>query len=243
MGGKVGYHRLLQNRLTAELRRSRSCTPRARKRPWIRDLAWMSSKTLPVESAPVERCPDLLGVQVRCPQQFDFRAGERPVELKCSLHPPRFFRAQKQAKKSRRNSSVMSVGCRIESFSKRNRVVLKAEIESFSKCPHIVDFNGGPGRTRTCNQTVMSGRLQPLNDSIGGDASVTGGRRASVQYLVTLSQLLLDRPPARHDSAFTLLTRLLSSWTKKTTPNNIGVERIILNEIAVWLDDVTHQGE
>jgi hypothetical protein len=25
------------------------------------------------------------------------------------------------------------------------------------RCPHIADFAGGPGRTRTCNQTVMSG--------------------------------------------------------------------------------------
>jgi len=49
----------------------------------------------PVESAPVERRRDLLGVQRRFDaQQFDSRAGERPVELKCSLRPPVFSRSK-----------------------------------------------------------------------------------------------------------------------------------------------------
>ena len=73
--------------------------------------------------------------------------------------PPRFFHTQNLAKKSRGNSVAASGRCEIESFSKRNRVVLKAEIESLSKCPHITDFIGGPAWTRTRNQTVMSGRL------------------------------------------------------------------------------------
>src|ERR1700757_4741559 len=79
--------------------------------------------------------------------------------------PPQFFRDQKRTKKSGRNSPIYSGGCEIESFSKRNRVVLKAEIESFSKCPHKLKAAGGPGRTRPCNQTFMSGRLYPLSYS------------------------------------------------------------------------------
>src|SRR5437588_2017896 len=82
------------------------------------------------------------------------QASEDATKL---IRPPRFFRAPKSAKKSRRNSIGVSGRSKIESFSKRNRVVLKAEIESFSKCPHTPVITGGPGRTRTCNQTVMSG--------------------------------------------------------------------------------------
>src|SRR5437879_4641374 len=73
--------------------------------------------------------------------------------------PPHFFRVANSAKKLRRNLTGVSGRSEIESFSKRDRVVLKAEIESFSKCPHTRAKAGGPGRTRTCNQTVMSGRL------------------------------------------------------------------------------------
>jgi hypothetical protein len=48
---------------------------------------------------------------------------------------------------------------------------------------------------------------------------------------------------SRRDSTFLLLTRVLSSWTGHQQHNHIGVERIILNEFAARLDNVTHHGE
>jgi hypothetical protein len=58
---------------------------------------------------------------------------------------PLSFFAIKNGRKNRgRILPIYSGGCEIESFAKRNRVVLKAEIESFSKCPHILISLVGP---------------------------------------------------------------------------------------------------
>jgi hypothetical protein len=100
-------------------------------------------QTLPACERTDDRIPDRPGspaVVPRRPPRFMWQYSQK--------HPPRFFRAQKSAKKSRRNSSVISVGSETESFLKRNRVVLKAGIESFSKCPHT-----------NCGATLKATRL------------------------------------------------------------------------------------
>ncbi|MFH0300710.1 hypothetical protein AAFX91_26495 [Bradyrhizobium sp. 31Argb] len=73
------------------------------------------------------------------------------------LTPLTFFELKNRRKKTRRNLREVSAGSAIESFSKRNRFVLKAEIESFSKCPHKPLRRSDDGRIRTCSQTVMDG--------------------------------------------------------------------------------------
>jgi hypothetical protein len=63
----------------------------------------------------------------------DLRLDERRKRKRTPLGS---FALKNRRKNSGRNSLDVSAGWKTESFSKRNRVVLKPQIESFSKCPH-----------------------------------------------------------------------------------------------------------
>jgi hypothetical protein len=78
---------------------------------------------------------------------------------KCRFDPPlTFFAARNRRKKSGENCEMYQWDVRSSRFQNEIESFLKRKSSRFQSV-RTFDLIGGPGRTRTCNQTVMSGRL------------------------------------------------------------------------------------
>ena len=82
---------------------------------------------------------------------FNYTSEKTPLTLSALKNP-------QKNKEAKIDCGVSGMGDESR-FQNEIKWFFKAEIKSFSKCPHKRAKAGGPGRTRTCNQTVMSGRL------------------------------------------------------------------------------------
>jgi hypothetical protein len=92
--------------------------------------------------------------QIRWPGREKRRRAGVSVGMTSEKTPFSFFREQKRTKRSARNSLVYSEGCEVESFSKRNRVVLKAESGCAQYRVSLLGLQGNPyDWTDRCNSS------------------------------------------------------------------------------------------
>src|SRR5882724_2534378 len=91
---------------------------------------------------------------------FSFSNCQRPITWRCIIAQRVITRMRWLLDFAKGQETVLALADAIRSRPAPKKVVLVVSlVEEKARRGRVHEIAGGPGRTRTCNQTVMSGRL------------------------------------------------------------------------------------